>query len=995
MSLLVLKLLTIFNLFLGITAYVYCKKYTHHVLGPNSDAAPIVVKSLIIRTFPENLNYTINGYFGYNYETELWYIEAYKGHELLAKYFNETTVDDVSRYSKIERRLNLTGFWRPQINKSDCWKNMTIAMYYFMFLHIDEKGRLAAFEDMNKGAYTPWSEDNVTLVEHGIGWSDWSDWSICSSKCGNGTQERWRYCDRPQGCPGWNKEKRWCNAYSCEGLVDPLQLKSEQYFHPTRRQWERVPGRETAWHLKKDSYVWLPGNEVSFPKINFQEACSLIISLRVHSNGQKQGTILSLKSRSQKNAFLSIELYESEFIRVVHSRSNNTVHSFVIAEKIGDGKWHQIAIGILDDNRVRSYVDCYRAYINYNLSTMKSLNAPDDADLVIGYLFTGDIEQLLWVPNPEAIEQQCNEKSTIKFLDRDFLNATRLSFPPTKIPPDLSNIGQLVTTTPLIPTEDPMDHFVLTSYLTKRRTFPANITHDKKFNDPRHIQEYQNEEPSTGDSELHPFWEKPTNGSKVASTEEIGPRNKASPEKMLGDQPFEEDPTSMLVVMQDFSPKEEREVITLRDDEEADDDTDLAEGSGLGDPKMYEVEWSPWSKCSAQCGGGTQTRHSRCVDANVHKLELCLQTGDERVETRKCNFQPCNSQEHKKHHGRRNMAVFDKLFPGTKGDFVLDKDISTCPCLNGGHCIKFEPHSAWPYLKVELRRKCLCKGSFTGELCEAPVCKKPCLNGGICVKPDVCYCSKLYTGLRCETAICNPPCENEGECIQPGVCSCKSGFGHPRCKPICPGGCGPNGVCTAPGKCTCHPGYHGLLCGEKVMCAHGCANGGVCARENVCQCQSGWTGFDCNIPICEPPCNNGGTCVAPNHCFCPVGTIGPDCNTLNCTSDSCTNVTYPCSFNSTGILCEKLSCDPPCLHGGTCAFNNVCICSEVAMGHRCEIKKCEMRLVQEPYTRGFRRLAKTHQKCRNNNLRLCVKQFPHYETVYKTYYQTQYRCIQK
>ncbi|KAL1461208.1 hypothetical protein WDU94_013127, partial [Cyamophila willieti] len=549
------------------------------------------------------------------------------------------------------------------------------------------------------------------------GWSEWSDWSICSSKCGNGSQERWRYCERPEGCQSWNKEKRSCNEFSCEGVVDPLELKSEQYFHPTRRQWERVPGRETAWHLKKDSYVWLPGNEVSFPKVNFQGSCSLLISLRVHSNGQEQGTILSLKSRSQKNAFLSVELYQSDFIRLVHSSSNNTVQSVVIPKKVGDGKWHQIAIGILEENRIHSYVDCEWVY-NY-LLPRKSLDTPDDADLVIGYLFTGDIEQLLLVPDSEAIEHQCNDDSKIKFLDRDFLNATRLSFPPTKIPSDLSNIGQLVTTTPPgPPTEDPMDHFVLTSYLTKRHTFPSNNTNDK---------------------------EKPT----------IGP-NKASTEQMLGDQPLEEESSSSsssssncstLVIKEDFPLEKARDLETLRDDEEADDE-DLFEGSGLSDPTMYEVEWSAWSKCSAQCGGGTQTRHSRCVDADVHKLELCLQTGDERVETRKCNLQPC-----KKHHGRRKTAVFDKLFPGIKEDFVLDKDISTCPCLNDGQCVNFEPHSAWPYLKVELLRKCICKESFTGALCETPVCKEPCLNSGICVKPDVCYCSKLYTGPLCETGM--------------------------------------------------------------------------------------------------------------------------------------------------------------------------------------------------------------------------------------------------
>jgi Thrombospondin type 1 domain. len=67
------------------------------------------------------------------------------------------------------------------------------------------------------------------------------------------------------------------------------------------------------------------------------------------------------------------------------------------------------------------------------------------------------------------------------------------------------------------------------------------------------------------------------------------------------------------------------------------------------------VEWSHWGKCSATCGGGTQTRHSRCVDMDVKKLELCLQSGDERVESRTCNAQPCPTPSH--HLRRKNMIL--------------------------------------------------------------------------------------------------------------------------------------------------------------------------------------------------------------------------------------------------------------------------------------------------------------------------------------------------
>lgn len=51
--------------------------------------------------------------------------------------------------------------------------------------------------------------------------------------------------------------------------------------------------------------------------------------------------------------------------------------------------------------------------------------------------------------------------------------------------------------------------------------------------------------------------------------------------------------------------------------------------------RFTEVEWSEWSECSTSCGPGTQTRYSRCVD-DGSRLELCMEAGGERTETRSC-----------------------------------------------------------------------------------------------------------------------------------------------------------------------------------------------------------------------------------------------------------------------------------------------------------------------------------------------------------------------
>jgi hypothetical protein len=57
---------------------------------------------------------------------------------------------------------------------------------------------------------------------------------------------------------------------------------------------------------------------------------------------------------------------------------------------------------------------------------------------------------------------------------------------------------------------------------------------------------------------------------------------------------------------------------------------------------VTEVEWSDWSECSVTCGTGKQSRYSRCVD-DGSRLELCMEAGGERTETRTCNREACTT----------------------------------------------------------------------------------------------------------------------------------------------------------------------------------------------------------------------------------------------------------------------------------------------------------------------------------------------------------------
>lgn len=57
-----------------------------------------------------------------------------------------------------------------------------------------------------------------------------------------------------------------------------------------------------------------------------------------------EGTLLSLRSRRRKNSYLSVELDGPDTIKLVHAGPNGT-QRIIIPAPLGDGKWHQLALG--------------------------------------------------------------------------------------------------------------------------------------------------------------------------------------------------------------------------------------------------------------------------------------------------------------------------------------------------------------------------------------------------------------------------------------------------------------------------------------------------------------------------------------------------------------------------------------------------------------------------------------------------------------------------
>lgn len=72
------------------------------------------------------------------------------------------------------------------------------------------------------------------------------------------------------------------------GAAYPLDMENRRYFHlSSRAQWDRVPGRPTAWRLHPYSYMWVPSSEL-FPAVghshtgSFPREFTLLVTLRLH-----------------------------------------------------------------------------------------------------------------------------------------------------------------------------------------------------------------------------------------------------------------------------------------------------------------------------------------------------------------------------------------------------------------------------------------------------------------------------------------------------------------------------------------------------------------------------------------------------------------------------------------------------------------------------------------------------------------------------------------
>ncbi|CAH0399693.1 unnamed protein product [Chilo suppressalis] len=259
-------------------------------------------------------------------------------------------------------------------------------------------------------AAVPWSLGVDIAIWNAVGWAGWGEWGACSRSCGGGKQTRRRYCSKTV-CEGYGEQGRACNSFDCEGAINPLAPGARRNFHPAQARWGTVSDRPHAFSLRPNSYIWIASSELFGVGKTFPREFTLFISLRLRpeSGGYGQGTLFSLRSRRRTGSFLSLELAGRGAARLVHAGAGSS-RSIYLAVPLYDFRWHHIAVSVHDDNTVRAYVDC--RWLRTDVLEKDALDTPRDADLIIGYLFSGDLEQLVLVPRAGEAQKQCSSQVT-------------------------------------------------------------------------------------------------------------------------------------------------------------------------------------------------------------------------------------------------------------------------------------------------------------------------------------------------------------------------------------------------------------------------------------------------------------------------------------------------------------------------------------------------------------------------------------------------------
>ncbi|CDW52715.1 angiogenesis inhibito [Trichuris trichiura] len=184
-------------------------------------------------------------------------------------------------------------------------------------------------------------------------------------------------------------------------------------------------------------------------------------------------------------------------------------------------------------------------------------------------------------------------------------------------------------------------------------------------------------------------------------------------------------------------------------------------------------EWSQWTTCSADCGGGRQSRRRSCIQNSLSKASC----NGFSIEEQSCNASPCNTVERDSVRGEFIIFLERRFTPPTWSSW---SSWSRCSCHTSSHirvrmCIVSDVQTAG-----------FCLGPSVEEAsCLAETCDP--VDGGWALWSEWSSCTASCGGKKLRFRLCSDPlpansgnhCAGEAVSIENCFSQCKKGNSRP------------------------------------------------------------------------------------------------------------------------------------------------------------------------------------------------------------------------
>ncbi|XP_055856517.1 putative uncharacterized protein DDB_G0267840 [Episyrphus balteatus] len=138
---------------------------------------------------------------------------------------------------------------------------------------------------------------------------------------------------------------------------------------------------------------------------------TLMITLRLKNDTKSTSTVFSIRNTTH-NLYVETSV---DGLRLFQERDNAT-EMLPVKFQLYDNRWHQVSISFQNGDFISIYVDC--TWTNSFVVSKRLFSLPNDADVEIGRGFSGELQQLLVLPDNQERHQCSNVRTSINEVKR-------------------------------------------------------------------------------------------------------------------------------------------------------------------------------------------------------------------------------------------------------------------------------------------------------------------------------------------------------------------------------------------------------------------------------------------------------------------------------------------------------------------------------------------------------------------------------------------------